>query len=169
MGMSIASASKRWMATEAGFRALPEYSIARLQPEQLPRLVDLLDSNGLPSQDCAERSDIFYGIIDRGRLIAAGGLEPAAEFALLRSLVVHPRYRGRGLARLMTEFLIAQAQAQGSQAIYLLTETAADYFEHLGFCRVSRDRVPAAIMRTRQFASLCPDSASCLLMRLPPN
>ena len=141
--------------------------IVRLQPDDLHQLEDLLQSNGLPSQDCAEQGDIYYGIFDQDRLIAAGGLEPAAEYSLLRSVVVHPQYRGRGLAHAISEFLIGLAQVQGSLAVYLLTESAADYFGKLGFSQVSRDQVPAAIAQTRQFTSLCPDSASCLLIRLP--
>ena len=146
---------------------MPVGPITGLQSEQFGQLEDLLDRSGLPSEDCAEQAGIFYGVFDGGELIAAGGLETAQQYSLLRSVVVNPDYRGRGLARAISEFLIDKAESEGRLAVFLLTETAANYFEKLGFDRLPRDQVPGAIARTRQFASLCPDSAVCMTMRLP--
>ncbi|MCP4767912.1 MAG: GNAT family N-acetyltransferase [Gammaproteobacteria bacterium] len=146
---------------------MPVGPIVGLRPADLAQLESLLGAHQLPYADCAEQLGIFCGMFDDNELIAAGGLEPAAEFALLRSIVVLERYRGRGLAQSISEQLIQQAEAEGRVAVYLLTETAEDYFARLDFEKVARDAVPAAIARTRQFASLCPDSASCMRMTLP--
>ena len=140
--------------------------ITRLSPDRLHQLESLLVSNNLPADDCADHADCFYGMFDNDCLVAAGGLETAGQYALLRSVVVHPQYRGRGLARVMSEFLLQQARSQNIAAVYLLTETAAAYFEKLGFSLVARTQVPAEIANTRQFSSLCPDSASCLMTDL---
>ena len=148
---------------------MPIGSIVWLRPEHLNQLEALLNSNGLPGEDCAEQGDIFCGIFDHDELIAAGGLETADNYSLLRSIVVKPRYRGRGLARAIAEFLLERARLQGRAAVYLLTESAAEYFENLGFCHVTRTQVPDAIASTRQFSSLCPDSASCLMTTLSSN
>lgn len=148
---------------------MPVGSITRLRSSDLARLENLLRSNQLPTEDCAEQTHNFYGIFDKDDLVAAGGLEAAANYALLRSLVVQERYRGRGLARVMSEFLISQAHSEGKKAVYLLTETAERYFEKLGFCRLDRAKVPLEIMQTRQFTSLCPDTASCMVMTLSAN
>lgn len=141
-------------------------SIVRLQAGDISQLEALLRANRLPIDDCVEQARHFCGIFDGNKLIAAGGLEPAADNALLRSVVVDEAFRGRGLAREICEFLIALAKSEGRESVYLLTETAASYFEKLGFKQVARDVVPAAITRTRQFASLCPDSAACLVLNL---
>lgn len=146
---------------------MPIGSIVWLQAEHLNQLEALLNSNGLPAEDCAEQEDIFCGIFEHDELIAAGGLESADNYSLLRSIVVKPCYRGRGLAPAIAEFLLEQAQLQGRAAVYLLTENAAEYFENLGFSRVARAQVPDAIASTRQFSSLCPDSATCLMTELP--
>lgn len=145
---------------------MPLGPIVWLQTEHLDQLEALLIGAGLPAEDCALQGDIFYGIFDRDELIAAGGLEEAAEYALLRSIVVKSHYRGRGLARSICEFLLERARLQGRVAVYLLTETAAEYFQNLGFEQVARAGVPASIAASQQFSSLCPDSASCLLMNL---
>ena len=156
------------MATEPG-AAGADIAITRLRPADLPALEALLREHGLPADDCDEQLDHFHAIYAGDRLAAAGALEPAGAAALLRSIVVAPGSRGRGLGRRITGFLLAQARADGFRAIYLLTETAADYFTRFGFVPTPRAGVPAAIAATRQFTSLCPDTASCLLLRLDAN
>lgn len=146
---------------------MPVSSIVRLQAADLAQLEDLLCLNHLPTQDCATQAQNFYGIFDGDDLIAAGGLEPTADYALLRSIVVKEEFRASGLARSISEYLISLAEAEGTQAVYLLTETAGSYFQKLGFIPLSRAEVPAAIAQTRQFSALCPESASCLVMPLP--
>ena len=146
---------------------MPVSSIVRLQPAHLAQLEELLRQNNLPTQDCAEQAQNVYGIFDSDNLIAAGGLEPAADYALLRSVVVMEQYRGSGLARKISAYLISLAESEGRRAVYLLTETAGSYFQKLGFTPLSRAKVPVAIAQTRQFSALCPDSASCLVMHLP--
>ena len=145
---------------------MPNGPIVGLQFADLAQLESLLRANHLPTEDCLEQAQFFYGIFNQGELVAAGGLEPAANFALLRSVVVREQNRAQGLARDLCRFLIELAESEGRESIYLLTETAEAYFEDIGFNRVDRDQVPTAITQTRQFASLCPDSASCLVMHL---
>jgi amino-acid N-acetyltransferase len=146
-----------------------DHAIIELQPGDFAQLEALLRFNRLPAEDCAGTANIFYGIFEADELVAAGGLEVATDDALLRSVVVQERLRSHGLARKICDHLIAQALSDGKKAIYLLTETAEDYFEKLGFKRIARSQVPAAIAATRQFTSLCPDSASCLKMSLFPE
>jgi amino-acid N-acetyltransferase len=143
---------------------MPASSIVRLQPANLAQLEELLCQNNLPTQDCAAQAQNFYGIFDGDELIAAGGLEPAADYSLLRSVVVKEQYRASGLARSISEYLISLAEARGKKAVYLLTETAETYFERLGFSSVDRAQVPLEIIQTRQFTSLCPDTASCMIL-----
>jgi len=141
--------------------------IVSLQPAKLAQLEALLRLNNLPTQDCVAQAQNFYGMFDGDELIAAGGLEPAANYALLRSIVVKEEFRASGLARSISEYLISLAEAEGRQAVYLLTETAGSYFQKLGFTPLPRTEVPVAILQTRQFSALCPDGASCLVMPLP--
>ena len=146
---------------------MPVETIVKLQPANLGQLEALLRDNNLPAQDCAAQAQNFYAMFDGDELIAAGGLEPVADYALLRSVVVKEAYRASGLARSIVEYLISLAEAEGKKAAYLLTETAGSYFQKLGFKPLPRADVPPAIAQTRQFSILCPDTASCLVMPLP--
>lgn len=149
------------MVTEPG---CPLANIVKLQAADLVQLEILLRDNQLPSEDCAEQLGAFFGIFIGARLIAAGGLEVAGEYALMRSIVVDPEYRAKGLAAILTEFFIAEARVRGLYALFLLTETANEYFARFGFVPIARDQAPGSITETRQFSDLCPDSA--VFMRL---
>ena len=141
--------------------------IVELRSSDLVQLRALLAENNLPDDDCAEQLAGICGIFDGSELIAAGGLELVAPYALLRSVVVHRDYRGQGLAQRLTDYLLLRAEVQDVTAVYLLTETAQDYFARIGFSHIERARVPAEVQQTRQFASLCPQTAACMSMGLP--
>ena len=145
-------------------------SIIQLPSGDVARLEALLQQNQLPTQDCAAQVKHFYGLYreqTQGQiLVAAGGLEPAGRYALLRSLVVEGSCRSQGLGRLITEFLLQQAVTRSYAAVYLLTENAGTYFASFGFTEIPRQQVPAEIAATQQFAALCPKSASCMALDL---
>ena len=58
------------------------------------------------------------------------------------------------------------AQVRGARHIYLLTTTAARYFERLGYHTVSRDDAPECIRFTKEFSCLCPSSSAFMLKDL---
>jgi amino-acid N-acetyltransferase len=47
----------------------------------------------------------------------------------------------------------------GISQVYLLTNTAANFFAWLGYQVMKRTDAPLPIQSTAQFSSLCPDSA----------
>lgn len=98
------------------------------------------------------------------------GLETHGDVGLLRSLAVADSLRGGGLGRALTAAVERHARDAGIRTLYLLTTTAADFFERLGYRRSDRAVVPAVIRATSQFSSLCPSSAvlmSKAMMRAP--
>ena len=140
--------------------------IVQLGCADLAQLESLLRANQLPADDCADQAHRFCAIYRGDQLIAAGAIEVAGQFGLLRSVVVREDCRGMGLARNITAHLLQQAREEGRLAIYLLTETAEAYFAALGFSLIPRSDAPPALTRTRQFSLLCPDSASCMCLQL---
>lgn len=57
-----------------------------------------------------------------------------AQLCEVRSLAVHPAYRGNGVARKLVQGAVDQARANGMQRVLTLTR-AAGLFERLGFRR----------------------------------
>ena len=99
---------------------------------------------------------------DDGRVIAAGAVEACGDAWLLRSLVVAPERRARGLGAGLLGALEARARAQGAATLWLLTDGASDWFAAHGYRARERDAAPAGIRAHAQFRELCP--ASALLM-----
>ncbi|WP_101295258.1 arsenic resistance N-acetyltransferase ArsN2 [Halegenticoccus soli] len=139
-------------------------TIRRATASDLEAAVSLLERSGLPADDARESGvELFVGAVDaEPGVVAVGGLERYGSDALLRSVAVDERRRGSGYGREMCDALREYASARGVETLYLLTTTAADFFERLGFKRIDRSDAPEAIRETAQFASLCPESATCM-------
>lgn len=130
----------------------------------LPAMEALLDAEGLPTGGVADAITHFHVLDDGDGVIAAAGIEPHGAAALLRSVVVAPEHRGRGIARRLTERMVQHAREHGHDWLYLLTIDADGYFAGIGFTRVARDQAPEEIRTSRQYLEQCPDTA--VLMRL---
>ena len=127
---------------------------------------DLLAAAKLPLDGLNEQFGERYAVAEAdGLIVGAEGIEVYGRWGLLRSAVVAPGHRGTGLGLRLTGDRIAWARAQQLEALYLLTTTAAPFFARLGFVEVPRTTAPAAVQASREFATACPASATC--MRLP--
>lgn len=131
--------------------------------------VEALAAESLPTDDLTEPGRIFVRILLDDRPMGYGGYELHGEDALLRSVVVLPGQRGRGLGRQVTEAVLRAAAEAGARRAWLLTTTAAPFFEHLGFARMDRGAAPESIRSTRQAARLCPSSAALMTRLLVPG
>jgi N-acetylglutamate synthase-like GNAT family acetyltransferase len=130
-------------------------------------LAALLGAHGLPTGDLGEPGRRFFRLRDAGGgTLGHVGLEPHGREALLRSLVTDGAARGRGHGSRLVEHAAVLAASLGAEDLYLLTTTAADFFAARGFERVERAAVPPSIAATREFAGLCPASATVMRRRL---
>lgn len=59
-----------------------------------------------------------------------------------------------------------RARAAGVGVLYLLTTTAAGFFERLGYRQTDRAAAPREIAATRQFSGLCPASSAFMVKSL---
>lgn len=129
-------------------------------PSDLAGIRWLLSSDDLPTEDLTVESlKLFRVVRDEKGVVGAIGIELHERNALLRSLVVAQDQRKTGLGAGLVRAAEALAATQSVSSIYLLTTTAAEFFRQLGYRRVPRDGVPAAIRDTAEFSSLCPSTA----------
>ena len=127
----------------------------------------LLAATALPVDDLTPKHlEHFFGCGDETSTLGVGGLELFGGDALLRSLAVDETARGRGCGTALVEALEAHARDNGVRRIYLLTTTAARFFEGLGYRAVARDAAPAPVRAAPEFATLCPASAACMVKDL---
>ena len=136
----------------------------------LEKLQKFLQSNKLPHQDIQNvpaKERLFLGYYDdAGELIGSGGLELYGDSALLRSVAVKENVRGKELGKKIVDDLVRQAKNSQINNIFLLTETAKDFFTKKGFTIVSRDEVPANVRASSEFTDVCPTSAICMFYKL---
>ncbi|HSU15782.1 arsenic resistance N-acetyltransferase ArsN2 [Longimicrobium sp.] len=144
-----------------------DYEIRPVRAEDRDAVEALLRRAELPPDGLDEQFGDAYAVaVAEGRIVGAAGVEVYGDAGLLRSVAVDPEWRGRGLGAALTRERLAWAEARGLGDVYLLTNTAADYFPKLGFAPVAREKVPEAVRGSVQFASVCPSSAAVMVLSL---
>lgn len=129
----------------------------------------LLTESSLPLDGVHEALQCFVVAEHEGSIVGVAGIEACGvtgEHALLRSVAVTPAWRSKQLGRALVARAIADAEARGIKALYLLTTTAERYFPSFGFAKTSRDAVPDDVRDTAEFASACPASATVMSLAL---
>ncbi|MBN04074.1 MAG: GNAT family N-acetyltransferase [Ponticaulis sp.] len=134
--------------------------------EALEEARKLLEGFGLPVDDLGAPGLKLWCECSGGAVNAVAGLEIHGRSALFRSLAVKSAFQGNGTATDCLKHVEDQARQLGVKTLYLLTNSAAPFFETRGFSEVQRDAVPVEIQRTRQFSSLCPATATVMHKKL---
>jgi amino-acid N-acetyltransferase len=123
----------------------------------------------LPLEGITDQFPAGYVVAHRaGELVGVAGLEVHGGAGVLRSVVVAPGERGTGLGVALTAERLVAARGRRLDAVYLLTTTAADFYDRFGFRPFPRADVPDAIAKCPEFASICPSSAACRRLALEP-
>jgi N-acetylglutamate synthase-like GNAT family acetyltransferase/SAM-dependent methyltransferase len=127
----------------------------------------LLAGAELPTAGVTDQFEHAFVVAETdGEVVGAAGLETYGAHGLLRSVVVRPELRGRGVGEQLVLERLAWARSRGIQAVYLLTTTAAPFFARLGFRTVARERVPGSIARSAEFSEVCPSTATVMSVPL---
>ncbi len=122
----------------------------------------------LPADDIEDQGRTFFrAVSDDDQIVGYAGLERCAGDYLLRSVVVLPAHRGRGLGRAIVEATLRDIDGRGD--VFLATTSAAPFFSVIGFSGVLRAEAPAAVLATRQLSSICPSSATVMKLDRPPT
>jgi amino-acid N-acetyltransferase len=139
--------------------------IINIDLQDIPKIRLLLNKDKLPVSDLEQANwFLLLGIKNEDELDAVGGLELCGNSLLLRSVVVDPQIRGKGLGRLLVERLLSQAEMSGFGAVHLLTLDAEEYFSAgFGFKLLDRSLVPKDIENSTQFGGTCPKIASLMV------
>lgn len=115
----------------------------------------LLGEAKLPLAGVAEHFGNFLIAETDGTIIGSIGLEMYGATALLRSAVVHPSWRNKGVGSLLYEEVIHRAAANGVRRVILLTNTAEKYFAKKGFTTIPQESVSGPITSSAEFNGAC--------------
>jgi amino-acid N-acetyltransferase len=129
------------------------------QPADLPAIERLLIAASLPLSGVARSLPGFVVAEAGSAIVGTAAIEVCCDNALLRSVAVAPEWRSHGLGRALVTRAIAEAEARGIRALYLLTTTAEQYFPSFGFREISRNDVPEPVRLTEEFQTACPATA----------
>jgi amino-acid N-acetyltransferase len=143
-----------------------EWHIAPARPADLPAILALLDHAGLPTVGLPQHLASTLMAHSADAVIGSAALELYGTTALLRSVVVAPAWRGRGVGRALIDAAAALAQQHGVGQLVLLTTTAAAWFVAAGWALGERDAVDPAVRQSSQFTGVCPASARVLIRQL---
>ena len=141
-------------------------TIAPAQRQDLPDILALLRASGLPEAGLGDHLATTLVARDGRGIVGCAAVELYGPAALLRSVAVVAALRGQGLGQRLTTAALDLAQRRGVRRVYLLTETAADFFPRFGFRPITRPEVEPVVRRSAEFTSACPASALVMAMDL---
>jgi amino-acid N-acetyltransferase len=145
---------------------MESYEIVAAAPRDWQRIASLLHESGLPIDGLRVHLATTIVAVDGDHIVGCAALEIFGPDALLRSVAVAPTHRGRGMGNALTAAMLAVARTHGVRALYLLTETATEFFPRFGFTTTTRDAVPAAVRQSVEFTTACPESATVMTLPL---
>ena len=140
--------------------------VRRASAREADAVAALVAGAGLPVEGVRDHAVELFVAVRGSRIVGCCGLELYGPDALLRSVAVADEARGRGTGARLVRHAISDARERGLTSVTLLTTTARDYFPRFGFREVGRDDVPAGVRGSREFLSLCPSTATVMLLAL---
>jgi len=134
-----------------------------IRPGETPEVLGILDRCGLFTGDMTPvmLKDFLVARKDGG-IIGVVGLEICRGDALLRSLAVTEVNRRMGIGLKLVQSVEQYARSRRVKTLYLLTLTAETLFRKAGYSAIDRSTAPTALQATREFKSVCPDTAVCM-------
>ncbi|MGZ3999214.1 MAG: arsenic resistance N-acetyltransferase ArsN2 [Mucilaginibacter sp.] len=122
-------------------------------------IIAMLEAEKLPVDDLPAGLDNFRVALANNEVIGVAGLEVYGNYGLLRSIAVKPAFRSQGVAGKLLREIESTAVNKGLTALYLLTETAPDYFRQKDYELIGRADVPTEVQQSSEFSYACPQSA----------
>ncbi|WP_336518391.1 arsenic resistance N-acetyltransferase ArsN2 [Pollutibacter soli] len=131
--------------------------------KQREEIISLLRSEKLPTNDLADELTHFFVAMEDDRVVGTIGLELYDNNGLLRSLMVKQGYRNYNVAGSLINELEILSKNLRLEKLYLLTETAENYFSKKGYVRIERKDAPASLQKSSEFSHACPSSAALMV------
>lgn len=139
-----------------------DFKIRPAQPEDFLSVCALLESEKLPTADLRkDMADFFLAVID-GKPVGSIGLDKYGSDALLRSMAVERSQRSKGIASALVSQLESHSRSLNVSTLYLVTNTAENYFYRKGFVPINRDQLPSTVAASAELTGLCPATATIM-------
>ncbi len=143
-------------------------SNCRIRPAQAhdqKNIHALLSDFGLPL-DGLKETKLWVLQSTNGEVTGVAGLESYGSQGLLRSVAIIKSLHNQGYGTSLAKHVIGEAKKIGVQDIFLLTTSAAAFFEKFGFKKENRESVIGGITGSIEFRSACPKTAALMHLSL---
>lgn len=131
----------------------------KAEKTDLEAVCQFLQNFQLPVAGVDEQFENFFLLFDSSVLIGCAGLEFYGNYGLIRSVAIETSYQGKKYGNLIVNILETYAKDKNINELYLLTETAENFFTKLGYEKVERILVPPEIQNSLEYSSACKESA----------
>jgi len=161
--------------TSGGFEGIHDKLLQRLgdavvpaRQEDVERVRALLQRTELAYPELDDHVDDLLIVRDESHeVVACVAMELYDEAGLLRALATAPERRGEGLGWMLADAALGRARNRGCRRVYLITESASDFFaEKFGFRAVQLSMVDAAVAESTVFRTAS-SSATAMVLDLP--
>jgi UDP-N-acetylmuramate: L-alanyl-gamma-D-glutamyl-meso-diaminopimelate ligase len=136
------------------------------RPTDMAGVRELLANAGLTAEPARDdQAPTFFVLRNEQGLVGSVALEVLGDDAVLRALATSADARGSGYGWMLADMAVSQARWRGVRRIYLLTESASDFFAaKFGFRVVDRSTLSKAVAASETFTAV--KGAGQVAMRL---
>ncbi len=158
--------------TSGGFEGIHDKLLMRLgdavvpaRHEDVAGVRELLAKTQLAYPELDAHIDDLLIVRDEAHeVVGCVAMELYDEAGVLRALATAPERRGEGLGWMLADAALGRARARGCRRVYLITESASDFFaEKFGFRAVQLSLVDAAVAESAVFRTATPNSTAMVL------
>lgn len=151
---------------------MSEYKVGPARRKDMPVIRALLKDYSLPT-DGLGGAELLVALKGNDELVACGGLEIRGKEALLRSLAVAKKHQRKGIGSLLVESLIRESERKSVSELFLLTTSAARYFEtRFGFSPLSaeeKNSFRGRVRESKEFQGACPKDSTLMVLKISPG
>ena len=126
----------------------------------------ILKNESLCFNDINDEGVVLFEVKEKEIIIGYFGYELYGSYALFRSMVVVEGYRKMGYGALIWHEAKKKLRANQVAKVYLLTNTASEFFKGQGFNEIQRSSAPEEIASTTEFIEFCPSDSVCMMINL---
>ena len=124
----------------------------RADMESVRAILSSVNLSDEPARD--DQFPSFFVLRNEKGTVGCVSLEVYGDDAVLRALAVDPEFRGAGYGWMLADMAVGQARWRGVRRIYLLTESASDFFAaKFGFRVVDRSTLSKSVAASETFAA----------------
>ena len=129
--------------------------ITKTESIHLQEVEKLLLTVNLPIEGVKESFSNFFIAQKKNMIIGCAGIEIYEEVGLLRSVAIIPSSQKQGIGQMMVNKIEEFAIEEGIKNLYLLTDTAEQFFLRLNYKKIARERTDSRIKQTIEFTTIC--------------